>query len=147
MRRIALFLLAAVATLVLAACTEGAVQPNTVTYALDPVNNSGVEGLVTFEEESETETTVTIDVDGTTQGVMHPAHLHVGDVGTGGAIEVSLEPVDGDTGESVTLVSREYEDLVNFDGYVDVHAGPADDTVVSAGEIGEGANAIQVPLP
>lgn len=136
--------------LLLAACTAGAVKPNAVTYALEPVGGSTVEGFVTFEKLDANETTVTIDVDGTDPGTSYPAHIHEGDVGSGGAIYVPLTSVDGSSGVSATVVSENasadavtYEDLVNFDGYVNVHL--PDGTVIASGEIGEGANAVQIP--
>lgn len=47
------------------------------------------------------ETMVTIEVDGTTAGATYPAHIHEGSH-PGGAIYISLTPVDGETGTSVT---------------------------------------------
>ena len=136
---------------ILTACTQGAVEPNAITYALDPVNNSGIEGFVTFERESATETAVTISVEGTTDGVTYPAHLHLGDINvedpqSEGDVSIALDPVVGRTGDSATLVSRKYADLVNLDAFVSVHSG-LDDSVVAAGEIGEDANAVQIPVP
>lgn len=154
MKRLTLVLGSLALALVLAACTPG-VEPNTVTYALTPENNSGVEGFVTFDKQSETATTITIDLEGTTAGATHPAHIHVGDVGTGGDIWVSLNPVDGDTGTSVTVVSQTdagdpvtYEELTDFDGYVNVHQSPDNlATIIASGETGAGAAPVVSPIP
>ncbi|MEX2543177.1 MAG: CHRD domain-containing protein [Trueperaceae bacterium] len=151
MMRSLLLLPIAALVIVLVACTPGAVQPETISYALDEQNNSGIDGIVTFEKMSATETRVSIDVDGTSGTQDYPAHIHVGDVGSGGAIYVTLGFVDPDTGTSSIVVTEtdagtavDYEHLVNYDGYVNVH-NPADPSVIfAAGEIGEGANDVQI---
>lgn len=138
---------------VLAGCnrgvTPGAVEPNTITYPLDELDASGVNGTVTFEEVSEAETMVTIEVEGTAAGATYPAHIHEGSH-PGGAIYISLTPVEGATGMSVTNVTQtdggmdvDFEYLVNYDGYVNVHNPDDPSIVVATGETGAGANDIQ----
>ncbi|MEX2534395.1 MAG: hypothetical protein WD273_02255 [Trueperaceae bacterium] len=136
-------------TVALAACTPGAVQPDTITYGLDPLEASGVSGTVTFEKISDTETVVTIDVDGLQAGQMYPAHIHEGDH-PDGAIYISLEMVDGATGMSVTTVTEtdagasvDYDYLVNYDGYVNVHE-VGGTPVLATGETGAGGNDVQI---
>jgi hypothetical protein len=142
------FLSIAALILFLAACTRGALQPNTISYGLDPLEASGVSGTVTFEKMSETETRVTIDVDGLTAGETYPAHIHEGDH-PGGAIHTDLTSVDGTTGTSTTVITQnnagepvDYEFLVNYDGYVNVHL--PDGTVIATGETGAGGNDVQI---
>lgn len=140
---------------VLAACspgvTPGAVEPNSISYGLDPLEGSGVEGIVTFERMSDTETLVTIDVDGLEAGQTYPAHIHEGDH-PGQPIYIPLNSVSGDTGMSVTVVTTDgngtavdFEYLVNYDGYVNVHA-PGGTPVLSTGETGAGGNDVQIDL-
>jgi hypothetical protein len=104
---------------------------------------------VTFEKQGETATKVTIEVTGLSAGQAYPAHVHVGDH-PGGDIYISLEPVDGGTGTSVSSVTQtdageaiNYEALVNYDGYVNVHA-PEGTPVLATGETGAGGNDVQV---
>ena len=116
------------------------------TYALNATGAAGtdVSGTVTFEKVSPTETRVTIDLTGTPAGGVHPAHIHVGSNPPGGGIYISLNDVDGDTGESTTIVTQTdasdpitFEELISYDGYVNVHLS-ADmlSTVVATGETG-----------
>ena len=154
MRRSLLLLSLLALFVVLAACdrgvTPGAVEPNAITYALDELNASGINGTVTFEEVSETETMVTIAVEGTAAGATYPAHIHEGSH-PGGAIYISLTPVSGDTGTSSTLVTQtddgmnvNFDYLVNYDGYVNVHNPDDPSILVATGETGAGANDIQI---
>jgi hypothetical protein len=150
MRRILLLLLPVAAfVVVVAACTRGAVLPNTISYALDPVAPSTVNGTVTFQKTSETVTEVTIDVAGLSAGQTYPAHIHSGD-SPNGPIYINLTSVDGDTGISVTAVSAtnagepvDYEFLVNYDGFVNVHE-VGGTPILATGETGLGANDVQI---
>ena len=116
------------------------------TYALDATGAAGtdVSGTVTFEKVSASETRVTIELTGTPAGGMHPAHIHIGSNPPGGGIYISLNDVDGDTGESATLVTQTdaaaaitFEELISYDGYVNVHlSSDMLATVVATGETG-----------
>lgn len=151
MKRIGLLLLAVTTALILAAC-DGALPD--ITYDLDATGAtlsdgttvSNVSGTAMFEKVSDTETRITLDLVNTVPGIEHPAHIHIGDTTDNGAIYVSLTPVDGDTGMSVTTVTQtdagtavSYEDLIAFDGYINVHeSASALGVVVANGEVGLG---------
>ncbi|MGO3238441.1 MAG: CHRD domain-containing protein [Psychroflexus halocasei] len=113
-------------------------------YELMTVSNPAISGMVTFTENDNSSITVDIDLDGPTSG-MHPAHIHMNTAAEGGDIAISLEAVDGTTGMSSTTfttmddgTSITYQELINFDGYVNVHKS-ADDlgTLVAQGDIGQ----------
>lgn len=168
-RRAALLVALVALALFLTACGAGEVELESTTYDLNEVGNSGVSGTITFTEASETETTVDIDLTGTVDGFTHPAHVHVGDGSVGGTIYVFLPFVNGTTGEASftgELTVRDgytpppgesagsvvtYDELLAFDGYVNVHLGgenasPSDQgdlTVVAQGEVGAGATPSQ----
>ncbi|HEX7003800.1 MAG TPA: CHRD domain-containing protein [Trueperaceae bacterium] len=155
MRRSLSLLLIGTLALLVSACspgvTPGAVEPNAISYALDPVAASGVDGIVTFEKMSDTETLVTIEVEGLDPGQTYPAHIHTGNY-PDGPVYIPLTPVSGDTGTSVTMVTTDpngvavdYEFLVNYDGFVNVHA-PAGSPILATGETGAGGNDVQVDL-
>ncbi len=99
------------------------------TYSLFPVGSDGKSGTLVLAEMVGGSTLVTIKLNGTTSGDSHPAHIHSGTAISGGPIVIDLEPVDGATGESVTVVTENadgtavnYNQLVNvFDGHVNVH--------------------------
>lgn len=117
---------------------------NSIEYMLPEVNGSGVMGEVTFYERISGEALAEIDLDGTTPGVMHPAHIHDGSVSNApGAIIFGFNMVDGDTGESMTHVAEledgtafVYDDIDTVDGYVNIHLSPTDLTVVAQNDIG-----------
>ncbi|WP_336093028.1 CHRD domain-containing protein [Leeuwenhoekiella sp. CH_XMU1409-2] len=117
---------------------------NTMTYDLSAVSNPDVSGTVTFNEKTDGSTDVSILLSSTTQG-SHPAHIHLNTAAEGGDIAIDLEPVDGASRRSLTNITQtndgtpvSYDDLLNFDGYINVHAS-ADDlgTLLAQGDIGQ----------
>lgn len=118
---------------------------DTEVFDLQAVSNSGVSGTATFIENEDNSVTVELELEGTTDGNMHPAHIHFNSAAEGGNIAISLESVDGATGTSTTTFSTQddgtsitYEEAIAFDGYINVHQS-ADDlgTLVAQGDIGE----------
>ncbi len=120
---------------------------NNTVYNLDEIGDSGLSGTVTFAELSNGNTTVVIDLSGTSSGNSHPAHIHMNTAAEGGGIAISLEPVDGASGTSTTIVSAtdagtaiSYSDLLMYDGYVNVHESASNlANVVAQGDIGQNA--------
>jgi hypothetical protein len=123
------------------------VNPNlqSKTYQLFERSNSGVSGTATFTNQTDGSVLVELDVDGTPQDGLHPAHIHMNTAAEGGAIAVSLNEVDGATGFSSTFVSEtddgtplDYDALLDFDGYINIHLSAQDlATVVAQGDIGQ----------
>lgn len=120
-------------------------QGDSKEYDLSAVGESGVSGTALFEENEDGSTTITLELSGTTEGETHPAHIHLNSAAEGGEIAISLEPVDGDTGKSVTTVSTlddetpiTYEELEDFDGYINVHKSEQElDAILAQGDIGQ----------
>ncbi|WP_037314545.1 CHRD domain-containing protein [Salegentibacter sp. Hel_I_6] len=120
-------------------------QGETKEYTLNEIGDSGVSGTVTFMENEDGSTTVEFDLDGTPEDGMHPAHIHMGTAAETGEIAVSFEPIDGATGTSTTEVSTlddgtsvSYEELLDFDGYINVHLSAEElATVVAQTDIGQ----------
>ncbi|MGB5943086.1 MAG: CHRD domain-containing protein [Leeuwenhoekiella sp.] len=115
------------------------------TYTLFERDVEGISGEAIFEQRVSGKTLVTLDLSGTPDGGMHPAHIHMNSAAEGGDIAVSFEPVDGDTGMSMTTIRTtddgtevSYEDLLTYDGYINVHLGAGEDlsTIVAQGDIG-----------
>lgn len=113
-------------------------------FTLSALNNSGVSGSVKIEEADQGGSIITLMLNGTSSGNSHPAHVHFNTAAEGGDIAISLTPVDGATGMSETYVTTlddgstiNYDELIVFDGYVNIHLS-ADDlaTVVAQGDIG-----------
>src|SRR5690606_24920698 len=119
-------------------------DPNTKTYDLVSSSESSVNGKITFEKNEDGSATVEIELNGTSEGDMHPAHIHMNSVAEGGGIVVTLQPVDGDTGTSTTVVSAldddtdiTYEELLDYDGHVNVHLSEAEmGTIITQGDVG-----------
>ncbi|WP_281542166.1 CHRD domain-containing protein [Maribacter aestuarii] len=122
------------------------VEPgDSVTYQLGSVANPDISGTAMVIDNEDNTITVELDLQGTPSGGMHPAHIHFNTAAEGGDIAVTLGTVDGSTGmSSVTFSALDdgtpitYEELLDFDGYINVHLS-ADDlgTLVAQGDIGQ----------
>lgn len=118
---------------------------NVKIYALGAVAGSGVSGDATFTELSDGSVEIALNLIGTQAGNSHPAHVHLNTAAEGGAIAISLTPVDGASGNSITTVNTlddgsaiSYTELLNFDGYINVHLSTDQlATIVAQGDIGQ----------
>ncbi len=122
------------------------------TYDLATKDVPGIMGTATFAERKSGETLVTLDLDGTPMGGMHPAHIHAGSVAEApGDILITLATVDGTSGMSQTHVSAynaedgtanggdaiSYDEMVAIDGYINVHLSATElSTLVAQGNVG-----------
>jgi hypothetical protein len=115
------------------------------TYTLSSVSNPAISGTIKFEERNDNATVVTIDLDGTTSGNIHPAHIHANSAAETGPIIIDFNAVDGATGISKTIVKElndgtpiSYEELLDLDGYANVHLSATDlATLIAQGDIGQ----------
>lgn len=118
----------------------------TKTYTLNESAVDGISGQITFQERVNGFALATISLDGTPDGGSHPAHIHANSAAIGGGILFTFNPVNGTTGMSRTdtragIMDGEngftYEEILEVDGYVNVHLS-ADDlgTIVAQGDIG-----------
>ncbi|WP_186756849.1 CHRD domain-containing protein [Echinicola salinicaeni] len=118
-----------------------------MTYPLVEIGNSGVSGSAIFEEGEDGYTKVTLILNGTPENGVHPSHIHFNSASEGGDIAISLNPVDGGSGVSTSLVNKRddgtsvsYNSLINFDGYINVHLSHGDlGTIVAQGDMGGNA--------
>jgi plastocyanin len=115
-----------------------------VSYVLAQKDVVGISGSVEFAERVNQTTLVTIKLIGTTAGGSHPAHIHENNVATPGNIIAGLNPVNGDTGISITQVASlvggaavTYTQFLTQNAYVNVHlSAGAMATIVAQGDIG-----------
>ncbi|MGY5849695.1 hypothetical protein [Salegentibacter sp. F14] len=116
------------------------------TYELGEKDVNGISGSVTFEERKSGEALARIELDGTPNGGMHPAHIHMGTAAEGpGDIAFTFNPVNGDSGMSLTHVASldddtefGYEEVLSYDGYINVHLSAEQlEVLVAQGDIGE----------
>ncbi|MBC8768241.1 CHRD domain-containing protein [Arenibacter sp. BSSL-BM3] len=86
-----------------------------------------------------------LQLEGTPSDGEHPAHIHANTAAEGGDIAISLNAVAGASGKSWTHIEADdagtavsYEDLLEFDGYINVHKSIAElDVLVAQGDIGQ----------
>jgi len=122
-----------------------------ISYDLEERNGSTVSGSITFLERRSGESLARIALVNTTPGLMYPAHIHVGTAAQdeAGLKAVIMNPVNGDTGSSETNIARldpavggtpvTFEDLLAFDGYVNIHTTMAELTFLAQTDIGQNA--------
>ncbi len=115
------------------------------TYDLHEVDIPEITGIAMFQERKNGGILATISVEPTTDGEMHPAHIHMNTAAETGNIVFTFNPVNGSTGKSMTnMTSWEdgvpltFQELMDFDGYVDVHKSADDlDTIIAQSDIGQ----------
>jgi len=113
-------------------------------YTLAEKDVAGIMGTATFYKRVDGSALAVLDIENTVAGEMHPSHIHENDAATGGPIAFSFNPVNGDTGMSMTQVEElddntaiTYDEILTFDGYINVHLSATQlGTVVAQGNIG-----------
>lgn len=119
---------------------------NEISYNLESRNGSGMDGTITFVELTNGDIQATIDVENAVNGTVHPAHIHANSAALSGPILVSLDPVDGANGNSVTIFNSTddgmmltYQDILVLDAYVNVHKS-ADELNIIFSQVDIGGN-------
>ena len=115
------------------------------TYQLASVADPSISGTAKFIKNTDNSVTIELQLNGTPAGGMHPAHIHQNTAAEGGDIALTLGTVNGDTGfSSITtstldnMTAVTYEQLLDYDGYINVHLSAADlGTLVAQGDIGQ----------
>lgn len=144
-------MVASMATVFIAACNEDddaeaiGLTGVSKTYTLNSVSDPDISGTVKFAERDDNTTVVTIDLNGTSSGNTHPAHIHENTAAETGGIIIDLNSINGGTGMSETIVTKlnngtaiTYDELLMLNGYTNVHLSTADlATLVAQGDIGE----------
>src|SRR5690554_113816 len=72
-------------------------QPREIktSYAMGPVSNPAISGTITFTKIDAASTLVTIELNGTASGDVHPTYIHANAASEGGPIVIDLNSVDG----------------------------------------------------
>jgi uncharacterized surface protein with fasciclin (FAS1) repeats len=116
-----------------------AASTNVIELPVKATNDSGVSGIVTLNRIAAM-TLVTIDLSGTPEGGSHPVHFHAGDCGSGGGVVIPLTSVDGNNGNSLTLVDAPIDVILTGNHYLNIHLSVDEiATIVACGEVGAGA--------
>lgn len=117
-------------------CEKEEFNGRQATYNLATSDMLGVSGTATFNETSKTVSTIDIVLAGAPSGT-HPAELCMNTMVEGGAIVITLNPVDA-TGKSSTAVnSITFDQLIAYDGFIKVHKSTSEPNIILAqGDIG-----------
>jgi hypothetical protein len=117
-------------------CKKEEFNGRQATYNLATSDILGVSGTATFNETSKTVSTIDIVLAGAPSGT-HPAELCMNTMVEGGAIVLTLNPVD-ETGKSSTAVtSITFDQLIAYDGFIKVHKSASEPNIILAqGDIG-----------
>ena len=106
---------------------------------LNSVSDPAISGFVEFTENTNGSISVAIELINTVDGEEHPVHIHNNNALDAGSIVLSLNPVSGTTGKSTTVVTAlddatpiSYSQLLNFDGYLNVHESATNLSVLIA---------------
>ncbi|WP_055436590.1 hypothetical protein [Lacinutrix algicola] len=116
------------------------------TYTLNTVDNSGISGTVRFIKNSNFTLSIELRLLGTVNNNYHSGFLYMDNAANNGEdVAITLDVVDGDTGMSTTVFTSldddtpiSYEELLNFDGYVEVKSNDVNlNTPVANVDIGQ----------
>lgn len=112
-------------------------------YTLSPVLSSNISGTVRFTKRVNGTTLVVVELRGASTIGSYRAFIRENDAASGGLIVVTLNPVHGGLGNSSTNVSHlndgtsfSYDQLLNFDGHVQVIAYEFSPNYVAQSNIG-----------
>ncbi len=115
-------------------------EPETRTskvYRFNALNGADIAGYIEFLLNEDNTVDAEIVLTGTEPGNIHPAHIHANSAVETGDIVVTFNPVDGATGRSTTTITNlTYEQILAYDGYVNVHLSESDLTVIAQTDIG-----------
>jgi len=139
-------MMAVMLTTVLVGCDKDDDDPElrTTTYDLQVKDQLGVSGTVKFTEISNMVTRIEFALVGGDEA-SHPAHIHLNSAVVGGAIAITLNPViNGSSSTDVTKLDNNsaisYSQLLDFDGYVNVHQSSNDmNTIIAQADMGGNA--------
>jgi hypothetical protein len=117
-------------------CKKDEFNGRQATYNLGTSDMLGVSGTATFNETSKTVSTIDIVLSGAPSGT-HPAELCMNTIVEGGAIVITLNPVDA-TGKSSTAVTTiTFDQLIAYDGFIKIHKSTTEpDIILAQGDIG-----------
>lgn len=118
------------------------VTGETQTYTLNPATDDDITGTAVFTERTDGSTKVVLNMEGTSSGQSYPAFIRANTIYEEGDVLIDLEPVNGATGTSTTILTRRnngtgitYDQLQELNGALVVHRDGSDETI-SQSDIG-----------
>jgi len=118
---------------------------STKVFQLASASNLGVSGTATFIEIDDGSTTIELDLQNTTAGGDHPAHIYANTAVEGGDLLLTLGNVNGSDGKSTINVSAlddgsaiSYAQLLDINGHIEVALDDTDlVSLIAEGDIGQ----------
>lgn len=128
-----------IALLVVSGCKKDETNPppaRETTYSLNTTDVLGVVGTATFIETSTTSVTINLSLTNAS-AANHPAEIRMNSAVEGGVVVLTLNPVDA-TGKSSTLTTAlTYNQLIDYDGFIQVHKSSSElNIILVQGDIG-----------
>ncbi|MEO7991829.1 MAG: hypothetical protein ABI663_19905 [Chryseolinea sp.] len=112
-------------------------------YTLNSASSAAIRGTINFTERNDHSTLVTIELDGTTSGNLYPVNIRANSAAETGDIVIALNPVDGKTGRSETIVKEKldgtiitYDELLVLDAYVIVQQSGNEVAILAQSDVG-----------
>ena len=122
--------------MVVSGCKKDDFNGRSATYSLKVKDVLGVTGTATFTETSASSTTIKIVLTNAPAGT-HPAELCMNSAVEGGAVVLTLNPVDATGTGSTPVTTISYDQLIVYDGFIQVHKSSTEMNVILAeGDIG-----------
>ena len=115
-------------------------------YELSALTTPRIEGQAIIRERNDGSTQLEITLDGLAPQAQLPAYIHFNTALEGGGIAITLAPVDGNSGTSVTEIKQldngtpiTYDKLLILDGHLNIQLDDNQGTLVAQGDIGSNA--------
>lgn len=120
-------------------------------YTIDSTDPAGsnVFGRIVFWKTDLDQTLIQISLYNTITDIMHPALLIDGAAGVGTTTMMTLDEVDGSTGElsdsKFFLIADTafYDSITSLDAHVSISLSPTDATIVATGDLGTHAEPVE----
>jgi len=116
------------------------------TYELKSVSDHGVNGLIKIRERNDGSTQLELLLNGIDDDGIYPAYIHFDNALEGGGIAITLAPVDGQSGNSVTEIDMldsgtaiTFDEIKEFDGHLNVQLDNDQGRITAQADIGRNA--------
>lgn len=152
MRKVAPYLVLAI-SLVAGGCSKSEEQEEsegtleTRTYSLHSVDKPEIQGSVKISELENGNSELLLKINGSSTDI-HPAYIYSGGENGNGAIAITLEAIECDCEESITVISKldngtpiTFQGLKAFNGHIKIHQSATElGTIIAQGNIGVNGN-------
>jgi hypothetical protein len=152
MRKVVPYLVLAI-SLVAGGCSKSEEQEEsegtleTRTYSLHSVDKPEIQGSVKISELENGNSELLLKINGSSTDI-HPAYIYSGGENGNGAIAITLEAIECDCEESITVISKldngtpiTFQGLKAFNGHIKIHQSATElGTIIAQGNIGVNGN-------